>query len=53
MAFSGDLLQLPDGLGIFSLTWPVWAMKSGRPTLKVVLDVLVHDQDWRTGCSSG
>ncbi len=45
ISFSGDLLQLPDGLGMFSLTRPVWTMKSGRPTLKLVLDMLVHDQD--------
>jgi hypothetical protein len=45
MTMPGDLLQLPDGLGMFVLTQRVWTLKSGRPTLKLVLDVLVHDQD--------
>ncbi len=45
LTMPGDLLQLPDGLGMFVLTQRVWTMKSGRPTLKLVLDVLVHDQD--------
>jgi hypothetical protein len=45
LAMPGDLLQLPGGLGVFVLTQRVWSVKSGRPTLKLLLDVLVQDQD--------
>ena len=45
LAVPGDLLQLPDSLGLFVVTQRIWSMKGGRPTLRLLLDVLVQDQD--------
>jgi hypothetical protein len=45
LAVPGDLLQLPGGLGLFIVTQRMWCMQGGRPTLKLMLDVLVQDQD--------
>ncbi len=41
----GDLVQLPGCLGQFIVSPRIWDVKSGTATLKLVLDVLVQDND--------
>ena len=45
LAMPGDLLQLPGSLGVFVVTQRIWCMQAGRPTLKLMLEVLVQDQE--------
>ena len=44
-ALPGDLVQLHGIYGTFVVTQRVWTLKAGRTMLRLVLDVLVHDED--------
>jgi hypothetical protein len=44
LAVPGDLLQLPGTHGLFVVAQRLWTLNGGRPTLRLVLDVLVQDQ---------
>jgi hypothetical protein len=44
LAVPGDLLQLPGTHGLFVVAQRLWTVNGGRPTLRLVLDVLVQDQ---------
>lgn len=44
LALQGDLLQLPGTHGLFVISQRMWTLKGGRPTLRLVLDVLVQDE---------
>jgi hypothetical protein len=40
---AGDMVRLPGSDGLFIVSHRIWSLKGGRTTLKLVLDVLVHD----------
>lgn len=44
-AVPGDLLQMHGHHGLFIVTHRIWDLKSGTATLRLVLDVLVQDND--------
>jgi hypothetical protein len=44
LAVPGDLVQLQGACGMFIVTQRVWALKAGKMTLRLMLDVLVQDQ---------
>lgn len=45
LVMPGDLLQLQGGLGTFVVMQRVWAVQAGRSTLRLMLDVLVQDNE--------
>lgn len=45
LAVPGDLLHLQGSLGTFVVTQRVWTVHAGRSTLRLMLDVLVQDNE--------
>jgi hypothetical protein len=41
---AGDLVRLSGSEGLFIVSHRIWTLKAGKTTLKLVLDVLVHDE---------
>jgi len=45
LAVPGDLLHLQGSLGLFVVTQRIWTVQAGRSTLRLLLDVLVQDNE--------